>query len=199
MEKAEFDTLRLLFMREGKLASAAWSLYETEAPAAVESQLDEQGVSLTEWTSADTFWARLSFDRPRSYFFPASGGLGWALPAAVGAGLAEPRRPIVALIGDGAMQYTPAALSTAAQYDVPVTFVVCQNQEYGALQRFAKVMQVPDAPYLDLPGLDPASIARGYGIETVQIGSLDELEAFVAAGTEATSPRLAVVPQRSVR
>ena len=55
------------------------------------------------------------------------------------------------------------------------------------------------APYLDLPGLDPASIALGYGIETVQIGSLDELEAFVAAGTEATSPRLAVVPQRSVR
>jgi hypothetical protein len=50
-------------------------------------------------------------------------------------------------------------------------------------------------PYLDLPGLDPASIARGYGIETVQIGSLDELEAFVAAGTEATSPRLAVVPR----
>ncbi len=41
VEKAEFDTLRLLFMREGKLASAAWSLYETEAPAAVESQLDE--------------------------------------------------------------------------------------------------------------------------------------------------------------
>jgi benzoylformate decarboxylase len=45
----------------------------------------------------------------------AGGGLGWGLPAAVGAQLAAPDRPVVALMGDGSMHYSITALWTAAQ------------------------------------------------------------------------------------
>jgi len=100
-------------------------------------------VIVLEWTSADAMWARLTFDRAQSYYFPANGGLGWGLPAAIGVQLADPGRPVIALIGDGAMQYTPAALWTAARYGIPVTFVIAQNQEYGALQRFSRITRTP--------------------------------------------------------
>lgn len=153
-------------------------------------------VVVLEWTSADALWPRLSLDRSGSYYFPASGGLGWGLPAAIGLALGDPGRPVVGLVGDGAMQYTPSALWSAARYSIPVTFVICQNREYGALQRFAQVMSVDDAPYLDLPHLDPVLIAHGYGIEAREISDLSDLSDFIAAGRTSTAPRLAVVRQR---
>lgn len=156
-------------------------------------------VVVLEWTSADSLWGRLTIDRPQSYHFPANGGLGWGLPAAIGVAMAGTGRPVVALVGDGAMQYTPAALWTAARYRVPVTVVICQNGEYGALQRFSRFMGVPDAGYLDLPGLDPVSVARGYGVESRRLATLEELEDFVRAGARATGPRVAVVTQLSQR
>jgi len=126
---------------------------------AVDRAKPDDAVVVLEWTSADALWTRLTFDRARSYYFPANGGLGWGLPAAIGVQLADPTRPVIALIGDGAMQYTPAALWTAARYRIPVTFVIAQNEEYGALQRFSRIMDVPDGGYLDIDGIDPCAIA----------------------------------------
>jgi benzoylformate decarboxylase len=197
-------------VREG--ASPAGGLALDAAPAsaggrhsaqaildAVDRAKPAEAVVVLEWTSADALWARLSFDRAQSYYFPANGGLGWGLPAAIGVQLADPSRPVIALIGDGAMQYTPAALWTAARYKVPVTFVVGQNDEYGALQRFSQLMNVPDGGYLDLEGLDPCAIARGYGIEAHRLSDLDQLETFVRESGTASGPRLAVIPQLSQR
>ncbi|GAA4344110.1 benzoylformate decarboxylase [Microbacterium rhizosphaerae] len=166
---------------------------------AVDAAKPDDSVIVLEWTSADTLWARLTFDSAQSYYFPANGGLGWGLPASIGVQLANPDRPVIALIGDGAMQYTPSALWTAARYQVPVTFVIAQNEEYGALQRFSRIMHVPDAGYLDLDGLDPVSIAKGYGIDACELADIDQLEQFVRAAGSATGPRLAVVPQLSQR
>ncbi|MBT9607623.1 benzoylformate decarboxylase [Microbacterium sp.] len=172
------------------------------APAildAIDRAKPDDAVVVLEWTSADALWARLTFERAQSYYFPANGGLGWGLPAAVGVQLADRERPVIALIGDGAMQYTPSALWTAARYGIPVTFVICQNQEYGALQRFSRFMDVPDGGYLDLPGLDPVAIAEGYGIDSRRVDGLDDLEEVVRQAASATGPRLVVVTQQSQR
>lgn len=104
---------------------------------------------------------------PDSYFFPSSGGLGYGLPAAVGVALAERQsgrnRPVIAVIGDGAMQYSIQALWTAAHLQLPVVVVVPSNSEYAILKSFALLENTPDVPGLDLPGLDLVAIARGYG------------------------------------
>ncbi len=109
--------------------------------------------------------------RPDSYYTFASGGLGYGLPAAVGIALAERHsgrhRPVIAVIGDGAFQYAPQALWTAAQFDLPIVFVVPRNGEYAILKSFAKLERTPGVPGLDQPGIDIASIARGYGCEGV--------------------------------
>src|SRR5262249_38759976 len=60
----------------------------------------------------------------RSYFAMRGGGIGWGLPAAIGIKLAQPQRPVVALIGDGSAMYNIQALWTAAHERVPVVFVI---------------------------------------------------------------------------
>ena len=105
--------------------------------------------------------------RPDTYYTFASAGLGYGLPASVGIALAERHsgrnRPVVAVIGDGSFQYAPQALWTAAQLALPIVFVVPRNGEYAILKSFAELEGTPGVPGLDLPGIDIAMIARGYG------------------------------------
>ena len=63
------------------------------------------------------------------------------------------KRPVVAVIGDGAFQYSIQCLYTAAQHKLPVVFVVVRNGEYGVLKDFAALEEAPNAPGLDLPVL----------------------------------------------
>ena len=115
--------------------------------------------------------------QPDSYYTFASGGLGYGLPAAVGIALAERHsgrnRPVVAVIGDGSFQYASQALWTAAQLQLPLIVVVPRNGEYAILKSFAKLEETPGVPGLDLPGLDIALIARGYGCAGVDASSPD--------------------------
>ena len=107
---------------------------------------------------------RLRISTPGSYYFCASGGLGFGIAAAVGVQLAQPERPVVCVLGEGSAQYGITALWTAVAYKVPVTFLVLRNEEYMILKWFAELEQVAGAPGLDLPGLDMAAVARAYGM-----------------------------------
>jgi acetolactate synthase-1/2/3 large subunit len=74
--------------------------------------------------------------RPGTYFYlPASGGLGWGLPAALGAKYAAPDRTVVAALGDGAYLFAnPAACHHAsAKHDLPVLTVVANNSQWWAV------------------------------------------------------------------
>jgi benzoylformate decarboxylase len=119
-------------------------------------------------TNAD-FWAQMDLRHPGSYYFPASGGLGFGLPAAVGVALAQPERRVVAVVGDGSANYGITALWSAAQLGVPVTFVILRNGSYGALRWFAGLLGTPDVPGLDVPGIDFVPIAEGYGVPAVHV------------------------------
>lgn len=140
------------------------------------------------------FWAHLNRSRPRSLFFPAAGGLGFGLPAAVGVALADPVRPVVAVLGDGALQYGVTGLWTAAQLRLPITFVVLRNGGYEGLRSFFGPLGLTGAPGLDLPGLDAVQIASGYGVPAERITTGEELAAALAGAAAAGGPRLLEVP-----
>jgi benzoylformate decarboxylase len=147
-------------------------------------------------SNSPQFWAHVTRSLPRSYFFPAAGGLGYGLPAAVGVALADPARPVVAVLGDGAVQYGVTGLWTAAQHQLPVTFLVLRNGGYEGLRGFLAQLGVSGAPGLDLPGLDAVQIARGYGLPAERVATADELAAAVAGAAAARGPRLVEVPIR---
>jgi benzoylformate decarboxylase len=129
--------------------------------------------------------------RGGSYFFPASGGLGFGIPAAVGVALAQPDRPVVGVIGDGSANYGITGLWTAAQQQLPVTYVLLRNGTYGALKWFADLLGTPDAPGTTIPGMDFTKIAEGYGVPAVQAEGLDHLRSLLAQPT--ATPRLVQV------
>lgn len=169
------------------------------APAAVFEIVDrltpEDVIYVKESTSTTgVFWDHVDISRPRSFFFPAAGGLGFGMPAAVGVQLACPDRRVVALIGDGSANYGITALWSAAAYRLPVVFIVLKNGVYGALKSFAGFMGVTEAPGMDIEGIDFCAIAEGYGVPATRVVDRDELGAAVQAALAANGPRLIEVP-----
>jgi benzoylformate decarboxylase len=143
--------------------------------------------------------------RTGSFFATASGGIGWAAPAAVGVALGDRdrgvTRPVLGLIGDGSFQYSVQAIWTAAQHRLPIIYVVMRNEEYSILKSFAVLEQTPGVPGLDLPGLDIASVARGFGCHGVDAGTTEDLEREFTTALTADGPTVIVVrtqPQKAM-
>ena len=136
---------------------------------------------------------RLRISRPGSYYFAASGGLGFGLAAAIGVQLAVPDRPVVCVLGEGSAQYAITGMWTAAAYRVPVTFLVLNNGEYAILKWFAQMEEVSDAPGLDLPALDVAATAQSYGVRSRRAMGRDDLHATLGEALAAPEPRLVEV------
>lgn len=143
-------------------------LVPAEVFATIQANRPDDAVILIESTSNFAeFHKWVPITRPRSFSLFGSGGLGWAMPAAVGYALAERdtrrNRPVLCILGDGAANYSIQALYTAAQHRLPVIFLVLNNGEYGILKAFADQQGTPGVPGLDLPGLDIIALATGYG------------------------------------
>jgi len=137
---------------------------------------------------------QLRISRPGSYYFSAGGGLGFGLAASVGVQLAQPNRPVVCVLGEGSAQYAITAFWSAVAYQAPVTFLVLQNQEYAILKWFAEVEQVNQAPGLDLPKLDVAAVAEGYGVKAHRAKGRDEVAGALSTALASSQPELVEVP-----
>lgn len=133
-----------------------------------------------------------------------SGGLGWALPAAIGGALADPACRPVCLMGDGSMMYSIQALWTAAQHHLPLTVVVFDNGEYGAMKGFKTLFRIDGfAPTietaLDLPGIDLVAIARGLGVAAQRTDDPATLPGVLQAAFRSGGPTLLDVPVAALR
>ena len=171
----------------------------SEAMAALADAWTADAIAVVETPSSTlALRNRLRISRPGSYYFCASGGLGFGISAAVGVQLAQPDRRVVCVLGEGSAQYGITALWSAVAYKAPVTFLVLRNDEYMILKWFAMLEQVSGAPGLDLPGLDVAGVARAYGMPSREVSGREELTVAlreaIAAGD---GPQLVQVPVAS--
>jgi benzoylformate decarboxylase len=128
-----------------------------------------------------------------AFYAGASGGLGWAVPAAVGVALAESRRKVVCLVGDGSSLYSIQALWTAMAHKLPVAFVIFNNGGYGALKSFGAMLGIPEAPGNDLAGLDFVALARGFGCTGECVENFADTERALREAFAANEPRLVEV------
>jgi benzoylformate decarboxylase len=167
----------------------------TTAMHALAAAFPDDGIIVLEAPSATlALRNQLRLSRPGSYYFGAGGGLGFGLSAAVGVQLAQPDRPVVCVVGEGSVQYAVTAFWSAVAYDAPVTFCVLNNSEYAILKWFADVEGVGGAPGLDLPALDTAAIASGYGVSSRKVSAADELREALVAAIASGRPELIEVP-----
>jgi pyruvate oxidase len=113
--------------------------------------------------------------------------LGFALPAAIAAQAAEPRRQVIALAGDGGVVQTIMELGTAVRYGLPVILIVCRNGSYAMEKhRMEQGGLEPLGARLESP--DFAAIARACGGEGWQADTPDRLEACLREALAARKP-----------
>ncbi|ROO28987.1 benzoylformate decarboxylase [Salinisphaera orenii] len=186
--------------RPGGVADEADRLAPENVFDAIDALSPEDAIYVKESTSTVTaFWQRVTLRHPDSYFFPAAGGLGFGLPAAVGVQMAQPQRRVVALIGEGSANYAITALWSAAHYEIPVVFVILKNDTYGALRWFSRLLDAEDAPGIDLPGLDFCSIAAGYGVQSERATDGETFRRVYAEALARTDrPTLIEVPTTTI-
>ncbi len=108
----------------------------------------------------------MTIDRPGSFFVPLGfGSMGYAVAAPVGARLAAPDRPVVAIVGDGSFLMNGFEVATAVNYKIPVTWVVLNNAMLGMVYHgrhlFKKI--VPDGMDSCFERVDYVKVAEGLG------------------------------------
>ena len=143
-----------------------------------------------------TTWNLLQFLPMRErYDFQsfASGGIGWGLPAAVGIQLAQPDRPVVALVGDGSAMYSIQALWTAAHLRVPVTFVILNNQGYRIIKQRLKAFHGNEnfiAMDFEDPAIDFVTMAESMGVSATRVTEPGAVRAALDAAVANPGPNL---------
>ncbi|WP_245242966.1 5-guanidino-2-oxopentanoate decarboxylase [Pararhodobacter sp. SW119] len=122
---------------------------------------------------------------PGGYFNSATGfgTLGYALPAAIGAALVEDR-PVVALSGDGGLQFTMAEMTSATEAGVRVILLLFDNQGYGEIKSAMRQQNVPPLG-VDILTPDLAAIARACGWSVVTVDAPDALAEALSAAEDA--------------
>ncbi len=122
---------------------------------------------------------------PESYIGSKGGGLGYGLPAAVGAAVAHEDLDldgrVVGFVGDGSYLYYPQSIYTAVREDVDLTVVVPDNRSYrilkdNTLDLFGGVEDDYEFPGMDLPGIRIEESARSYGAEAEHVDDVERVE-----------------------
>jgi benzoylformate decarboxylase len=137
------------------------------------------------------------------YHALASGGIGWGLPASVGASLANPDRLVVCYSGDGSAMYSIQALWTAAHHKLPLTVVIVNNGGYRIIkQRLLAFHQSDHFVGMDFidPSVDFAGIARALGLKAIRITEAkDVVPALLSAFHRPGAKLIEVVVEGSVK
>lgn len=135
----------------------------------------------------------------RSIVIPrAHGGLGYALPATVGAAYARPNQRIVGLVGDGSFGMSGTELETIARLRLPITLVHFNNGTYGWIKMLQKLYY--DERYFGVdftPATDYVGVAEALGVRGVRIEHPDQLDAALAEALASDEAMFIDVPTRS--
>jgi benzoylformate decarboxylase len=156
--------------------------------------LPPDAILVDEGLTSSRYMSALRAHRDRyGYHQMASGGIGWGLPASVGASLANPNLPVVCYSGDGSAMYSIQSLWTAAHHNLPITFVLLNNGGYRIikqrLQAFHGTHHYIGMDFRD-PPVDFVGIARSLGIRATRVNEGDQLRDILSAANERRAPEL---------
>ena len=139
-------------------------------------------------------WRMLDAYEPRGFLYPmACATLGYGYPAALGAKLAHPDRPVVAICGDGGFMLSCQEMATAAQYGINVVVLLFNDDGFEVLRiqqddRFGRRSEV------DLKNPDFVAMAQSFGVDGVRVDDVDRLGAVIETALGNNRPTLIEIP-----
>ncbi|MGW2584125.1 thiamine pyrophosphate-binding protein [Streptomyces virginiae] len=139
-----------------------------------------------------SYWAWSAFDpkHPNTmHSAQGAGGLGYAFPAALGACVAEPDTPVLAVSGDGGAMYSVADLATAKQHDLDVTWLIVDDGGYGILREYGCEAGT------QLAGPDFVALALSFGVPAAT-STPESLTADLKKALATPGPSVVVLPAK---
>jgi 5-guanidino-2-oxopentanoate decarboxylase len=164
--------------------------------SALDETLGPDGILAGDSTMAAYYGAVhfLPMDARRRFIYPTGyATLGYAPPAAIGAKLAAPERPVIALVGDGGLLFTVGELATAAELGIPLPVVVPNNRGYGEIRDQMREAGI-DPVGVDLKVPDLPLLGRAFGGEGVRVEGRAALAAALREALERPGPTVIEVP-----
>jgi 5-guanidino-2-oxopentanoate decarboxylase len=159
--------------------------------SAVRAALPEDGTVFSDMTQV-AYLGNYAFatDRPGTWLHPSGyGTLGYALPAAIGALVAEPRRPVLALAGDFGFQFTSQDLATAVELQLSLPIVIWNNSALGQIRDDMVAARIPPTAVC---GHNPdfLALARAYGAYAERARGPESLAAAIRSALQRRGPTL---------
>ena len=125
-------------------------------------------------TLRDPFFNATADGPPHDWLGNIGGAIGGGLPLATGAAIAEPKRRVITLTGDGSAMYAVQSLWTQAREQLDVTTIILSNRKYAVLYRELEGVGAKPGPTvndlfgLDRPSLDWVAMAKSMGVEAAR-------------------------------
>jgi len=182
----------------GELATAASPRYTAETARLIQtlrSALPDDAIVVNDQTGIN-YWMEWRFPvlAPRTFLYPVgSATLGYAVGAAIGAKIARPERPVLAVAGDGGFLYSVNELATAVKYRLPVVFLVMNDARYGAIKWLQERMFEGRWGEADLVNPDFPALARAFGARSERV-TVDTLPRALAEAFAADRPTVLELP-----
>lgn len=137
----------------------------------------QQATTVVTGVGSHQQWAAryFSFDYPRKRLLTSAGHgtMGYALPVALGAALAQPQHLVLCVDGDGSFQLNIQELALARELDLPVKIVLMDNNRLGIVSQFQRITFADDPVTGDFRNPDFRAIAEAYGIATYLLESFE--------------------------
>ena len=136
-------------------------------------------------------------DRPRTFLYPCIGvALGYAYPAAIGAKIGCPEKPVICFSGDGGFLMGMAELATAVRYDIPLVAVVVNDQALTAIKGAQQKYHQGRVIDTDLANPNFAEMARSFGAKGTRVKNLGQFRSVLEEALAAHQPTVIEVPMR---
>ena len=118
----------------------------------------------------------------------AHGGLGFAIPGVVGAHFGAEGRRVVGLTGDGSFGFSVGELETISRLDLPIPIIHFNNSEFGWIKELQHLFHGERYFSVDFNRVDYAAIARGFGLESIQVTDPDDVEHAIQTALDSGKP-----------
>jgi acetolactate synthase-1/2/3 large subunit len=167
---------------------------------AMQEVIPEDAILVRDVTVPATTWgSRLILRRhPRTTVHASAGGIGQALPMAIGAQLGASSKKVVALCGDGGLLVNIGELAVARQEKAPIVVILFDDHGYGVLRNIQNAHFEGRRIGVDFQSPDFVSIARAFGFESERVRSPEEFRSAFSKAVKSSEPWMVVVDSNSI-
>jgi acetolactate synthase-1/2/3 large subunit len=191
---AAWDWAALARQRDARWAR--WTETDARLIRMLREALPPDGIVVNDQTGLN-YWMEWHYPvlAPRTFLYPiGSATLGYGVPAAIGAKIARPDRPVIAVVGDGGFLFSVNELATAVKYALPVVFLVLNDNRYGAIKYLQEAMFAGRWSEADLANPDFVALARAFGAEGQLVKQVDDLPRALTRALAHPGPTVLELP-----